>query len=520
MMEFVAERLPELILRTREHLLLTGVATGMAVLVGIPVGIIITRQTWLRSFIFGVAGVVQTVPSLAMLAFLLALTGKIGALPAIIALTLYALLPIIQNTVTGLESISPDIIEAAEGMGMTPRDELLMVKLPLARSVIMAGIKTAAVISVGIATLSAFIGAGGLGEFINRGLSLADTRLILLGAIPSALLAIYVSFAISSLEWGLHKRKRKGSRVLAGRRGLALSLLPLAVLFVISGTGMIRKFVSEPDSTIRIGSKNFTEQLILAEIIAQRIEQKTDLRVERKFNLGGTMICHESLISGEIDMYPEYTGTGLIAILKIADLPSSPEDAYALVSRKYRELFDLRWLRPLGFNNTYAIAVRRRDAAQNGWRKISDLRDAAASLRAGFTAEFSERPDGYSGLKKAYGFEFGTVMDLDPALLYGAVKQGQVDLITAFSTDSRIPGYNLVVLDDDRGFFPPYHAAIVIREDRIKRHPEIFGALEPLAGLIDGQTMQEMNFQVDQEKRSVHEVARNFLLTRGLHRSE
>ncbi len=237
--EFIVERLPELLLRTREHLLLTGVSTGAAVLVGIPLGIYISHRLWLRSFTFGLVGIVQTVPSLAMLAFLLALIGKIGVVPAIIALTLYAFLPIIQNTVTGLEGVSPEILEAAEGMGMTPRQEMLLVKLPLARPVIMAGIKTAAVISVGIATLSAFIGAGGLGEFINRGLSLADTRLILLGAVPSAMLALYVSFAISSVQWGLNERRRKDLGALSGRPGLLLSLAPLAVLFLIGGAGTL-----------------------------------------------------------------------------------------------------------------------------------------------------------------------------------------------------------------------------------------------------------------------------------------
>ncbi len=257
--EFLSERFPELVLRTREHLLLTGVATGVAVTAGIPLGIFIAKRTFLRSFIFGMAGIVQTIPSLAMLAFLLALTGKIGVLPAIIALMLYALLPIIQNTVTGLEGVSPDIVEAAEGMGMTPWQEMRLVKLPLAMPVIIAGIKTAAVISVGIATLSAFIGAGGLGEFINRGLSLADTRLILLGAIPSAILALYVSFAISSLEWALNERKRKGRRLLAGKRGLILSFIPLAVLFAIGGAGLVEEAVPETGKTIRVGSKNFTE---------------------------------------------------------------------------------------------------------------------------------------------------------------------------------------------------------------------------------------------------------------------
>jgi osmoprotectant transport system permease protein len=175
-MDFIIERLPELLLRTREHLLLSGVSTGAAVLIGVPLGIYVIKKTWLRSFVFGLAGIVQTVPSLAMLAFLLILIGKIGIVPAIIALTLYAFLPIIQNTVTGLEGVPPHLIEASQGMGMTKAQQIKMVRLPLALPVIVAGIKTAAIISVGIATLSAFIGAGGLGEFIYRGLSLSDTR--------------------------------------------------------------------------------------------------------------------------------------------------------------------------------------------------------------------------------------------------------------------------------------------------------------------------------------------------------
>jgi osmoprotectant transport system permease protein len=516
-LDLVAERLPELMLRTREHLFLTGVATGFAVLAGIPLGISVSKRRLLRSLVFGLAGVVQTVPSLAMLAFLLILTGKIGVLPAIIALALYALLPIIQNTVTGLEGVSPDIIEASQGMGMTSPQQMSMVKLPLAVPVIMAGIRTAAVISVGIATLSAFIGAGGLGEFINRGLSLADTRLIMLGAVPSALLALYVSFAVSAVEWGLNTRKRRSSRLFAGRFGRYGSFVPLLLLLLPGLAGQFLQAVpSKEEKVVRIGSKNFTEQMILAEILAQRIEHGTGLRVERRFNLGGTMICHEALLRGEIDMYPEYTGTGLLAILKSDERPPDPEEVYDVVAGTYAENFRIRWLAPLGFNNTYAIAVRREHAEEKGWSKISDLRTEAGSLRAGFTAEFSERPDGYPGLKEAYGFGFGTVISLDPALMYDAVKEGHVDLITAFSTDSRIPGYDLVILDDDRGFFPPYHAAPVVRMDALELHTEIADALAPLSGMIDEQTMQGLNFQVDQKKRPVREVVSEFLAARGL----
>jgi osmoprotectant transport system permease protein len=515
-LDFVAERLPELMLRTREHLILAGVSTGFAVAAGVPLGIYIAKKRWLRSFVFSLAGTVQTVPSLAMLAFLLALTGKIGFVPAIIALALYALLPIVRNTVTALDGVSADMLEASAGMGMTPWQETRMVKLPLAMPVIMAGVNTAAVISVGIATLSAFIGAGGLGEFINRGLALSDTRLILLGAFPSALLALYVSFAITSAEWGLNEKKRRRSRLLAGAAGRAAAFAPLLLLFALAVFGSGKQAGPADAAIIRIGSKNFTEQLILAEMMAQRIEESTGLRVERVFNLGGTMICHEALVEGEIDLYAEYTGTALTAILKSETRPPDPGGVYALVRGRYRELFGLSWLGPFGFNNTYALAVRRGDAERHGWKTVSDLKRQAPSLRAGFTSEFSGRPDGYPGFREAYGFGFGAVSDLDPALMYDAVKAGQVDVISAFSTDSRIPGYGLAVLEDDRAFFPPYYSAPVVRGEVLESHPEIKEALSSLEGILDEETMQALNYEVDRKRRKVDKVVDRFLRKKGL----
>lgn len=516
-MDFIIERFPELLIRTREHLLLSGISTGAAVAAGIPLGVYIFKKPWLKSFVFGLAGIVQTVPSLAMLAFLLILIGKIGVVPAITALTLYAFLPIIQNTVTGLAGVPAHLLEASQGMGMTRWQQIKTVSLPLALPVIIAGIKTAAVISVGIATLSAFIGAGGLGEFINRGLSLSDTRLILLGAIPSAILALYVNFAISAIEWGLNERKRRKVRLLEGNAGRLLTFIPLLILFLIGATGQVQRFDSAgPEKVIVIGSKNFTEQLILAEMMARVIEIKTGYHVERKLNLGGTMICHGALTAGEIDMYPEYTGTGLLAVLKSKESFAAPEEVYEFVSREYSRLFDLQWLSPFGFNNTYAFAVRNEDAVKSGWKNVSDLKDTAASLRAGFTAEFSERPDGYPGFREAYNISFGSVTDLDPALMYDAVKKGQVDIITAFSTDSRIPGYNLFILEDDKSFFPPYYAAPVVRMDTLAGHPEIGEALALLAHLIDEKTMQKLNYEADQNKRAVKEVVTEFLESKGI----
>ena len=443
---FVFDRSSELWLRTGEHLVLTGVSTGLAIAIAVPLGILASRYAWLRSPLLGIIGILQTIPSLAMLAILLALTGKIGVLPAIIALTLYALLPIARNTLTGLQGVSPEVIEAARGIGMTERQQLWMVRLPLAVPYIIAGIRTAAVVGVGIATLVAFIGAGGLGQFINRGLALSNTPLILLGAIPAAILALIVDFSIAAVQWGMNPiRESDRGTFIPTLRKLAL-VQPLALValgvFAFFTEPTIGSYTGVDDgkeiSTIRIGTKRFSEQFIIGEMITQLIESRTDLKVELLSNLGGTMICHGALTRGEIDMYVEYTGTALTAILEHPTV-TDPKKAYEIVAKAYKERFDVVWLQPFGFNNAYSITVRKADANTNGWQKISDLSGVAKNLRAGWTAEFSERPDGYPGLRKAYGFSFGEVVDVDPAIMYQAVAKGELDVVCAYTTDGRIP---------------------------------------------------------------------------------
>ena len=518
---YIADRLPELWLRTGEHLILTGCSTMAALVIGIPLGVLVFRNAWLRGPVMGIIGTLQTIPSLALLVFLLALLNKIGAAPALIALTVYALLPIVRNTLTGLDEVSPQLMEAARGIGMTEYQQLRMVRIPLAAPVIIAGIRTAAVVGVGIATLSAFIGAGGLGQFINRGLALSDTRLILMGAVPSAILALIVDFSIGAFAWGLRperKRDRKGS-LKSLLRPVALIMPFLLVLAgMVSyitkpsvGSGPANATATQPGS-IRIGSKNFTEQVILGEIMAQLIETRTDLAVDRRFNLGGTMICHGALVNGEIDLYAEYTGTGLTAILKKSVI-SGPEAAFQVVANTYHDRFAIQWLKPFGFNNTYAITVRTEDAKNKGWKRISDLKMDAPNLRAGFTAEFAERPDGYPGLREAYGFEFGETRDLDPSLMYQAIYNGEVDVICAFATDGRIASYNLQPLEDDQNFFPPYYAAPIIREETVQKHPKVANVLSLIGGLIDDATMQSLNFEVDGKGQSPVDVARKFLIS-------
>ena len=523
LLQFIINRLPELWLRTGEHILLTLSSTVIAILIGIPLGILAYRTKWLRDPLLGCVGILQTIPSLAMLAILLALIQKIGAIPAIIALVLYALLPIVRNTLTGLEGVSPAIAEASRGIGMTPKQQLWMVKIPLAMPVIVAGIRTASVVGVGIATLSAFIGAGGLGQFINRGLALSNTRLILLGAIPAAILALLVDSSIAAANWGLKPVRQKEKHALTAKlKPLTLSFPIIIALIGIfayftgsTGEALSTAKIDAPTATIRIGSKNFTEQFILSELMSQLIEEHTNLSVKRLYNLGGTMICHNALKDGEIDLYAEYTGTALTAILKQGVI-TNPDLALDTVRAMYRKRFNLEWLNPFGFNNTYAITVRESDSKSNQWETISDMAPSSSKLRAGFTSEFVERPDGYPGLRKEYGLAFAEVRDFDPAIMYQAEEKKEVDVICAFATDGRIAAFHLKPLVDNHHFFPPYYAAPVVREEILESYPDIRKALAPLNGLLTDSIMQNLNYQVDQNKKRPRVVAREFLESHGL----
>ncbi len=505
---FLAERSPELAQRVAEHLMLTTVSVLIATLLGLTIAVVAFRVKNLRDPLTTIVGILQTIPSLALLVLLMTILGKIGLLPALVSLTLYALLPIVRNTLIGLESTPEASVEAARGIGMTEVQQLVMVRFPLAMHAIVAGIRTATVVGVGIATLSAFIGAGGLGEFINRGLALSNTRLILLGAIPAGLLAIIADWTLAAAEWGFRPVRQDdqplGKRQRQIRRWAAASL-PV-VLFAFS---LIFYVVEHPsnntDTSISIGSKHFTEQLVLAELMAQIVESRTSLSVRRRFDLGGTSVCHGALIRGEIDAYPEYTGTGLMSVLNIENVTNQAE-VLPVVKEKYASLFNVMWTAPFGFNNTWAVLC---DGAQP-WRTVSDLVPVAAQLTFGVPAEFSERMDGLPGLTKAYELKFGKVADVDTNIAYKALHEHQLDVAAGNSTDGRISSYHLRVLADNRHFFPPYQAAAVVKMETVAKHPEVAEALNSLGGKISDETMRDLNFAVD-SGQSPAEVVRGFL---------
>jgi glycine betaine/choline ABC-type transport system substrate-binding protein len=269
------------------------------------------------------------------------------------------------------------------------------------------------------------------------------------------------------------------------------------------------------EKRVTIGSKEFTEQIILREMMAALIEGNSDIKTEQKF-LGGTLICFNSLKNGEIDLYAEYTGTALTAILKQEPM-TNPQEVYDTVKDAFQEQYNLIWLKPLGFNNTYTLTMRREQAEQLGIQKISDLEPHKDDLESGFTHEFTERPDGYPGLIEHYGWELDQEpKGMDPGLMYKAIAEGDVDLICGFATDGRIPAFDLVMLEDDKQFFPPYYAAPVVRSDTLEKYPELESILNKLAGKLDNKAMGQLNYQVDEEGRKAAEVAMEFLQKQGL----
>lgn len=500
--EFLAGNRNELFTRLGEHVLLVMVSTSIAAAIGVPLGILAARRPSLSKPIVALANLTQTIPSLALFGFLIPLPfiGGIGTRTALVALTLYAVLPILRSTITGIQSVPAPVIECAVAMGLTPGQVLRRVEWPLALPSIVSGLRVAVVIGVGTATIASAIGAGGLGDYIFRGLAMVDGTVILAGALPAALLAIAADGMLALAGRVANPRRRSAPA--------AAALITVAVV-ALAGTAWAAKAGERRD--IVIGSKNFTEQVILGELLAQVIERDTGLRVERRLNLGGTAIAHQALVSGGIDAYVEYSGTALTAIF---NLPAATDAnaVFELVRDRYAAA-GVTTLPRLGFNNTFAILVRRADAERLGLKTIGDL-NRVTNWRAGFGYEFLERPDGFKGLSAAYGLQFAgapRVMDLN--LIYRAVAANEIDVTAGDATSGLIDALDLVALDDDRHYFPVYDAVPVARAAVLLQHPRVADALRRLEGRISAAEMRRMNYAVDGDKRAPAEVVRAFLDT-------
>jgi osmoprotectant transport system permease protein len=513
--EFIVRNWREVLSLTGEHVVLVAVSTLIAVAVGLPVGLLLTRRASWKRPVLAVANVLQTVPSLALFGFIIPLkyVGGIGVRAAVVALVLYALLPVIRNTVTGIEGVDRSVREAALAMGMTDSQILRQVELPLAAPVILAGVRVATVISVGVATIAAAIGAGGLGVFIFRGLRQYDNNLILAGAVPAALLALAADAGLGLIESRLDVRRRAGRASVGGNKTVRRVVWAVALLVVIlGGAYAARRGSSRADVTV--GSKDFTESIILAEMTAQMLEAR-GLKVERRYELGGNL-THDSLVAGRIDAYPEYTGTSLMAVLKHPP-DTDARAVYERVRREYAERFDVEVGPPLGFEDTFAILVREADARRLNLKTVSDIVPHAPEWRAGFGQDFMSRADGYEGFARAYGLRFASrPREMDLSLSYRALADGEVDVIAGNSTDGMIAKLKLAQLEDDRHYFPPYEAVILARRDTLERLPQTREVLQKLAGAISTEEMRDLNYKVDGDKRAPAEVVREWLRGRGL----
>jgi len=521
LIEFIKGNWREVLTATGEHLFLVLVSIVFAIMIGIPLGILVARRAALKRAVLGVAGVLQTVPSLALFGLLipLPLLGGIGARTAIIALVLYALLPLIRNTVTGIESVDKNVREAAVAMGMSERQILWQVEFPLALNVILAGVRVAAVISVGVATIAAAIGAGGLGAYIFRGLRQNDNTLVLAGALPAALLALVADWLLGILESHLdaNRKRRAGTRAdgrarIRRRVGFAgLALLFAAGALVVWRGANTQSAVGADGRTnapIRVGSKDFTESIILAEMLAQELEAR-GTTVERRYELGGNL-CHDALVGAQIDVYPEYTGTSFTAILKHQPV-SDARSVYETVKRDYAAQFRVEVSTPLGFSNDFAILIRGADARSLNLRTISDAIRHAPGWRAGFGQDFMTRADGYKGFARAYQLRFAArPREMDLSLTYRALAAREVDIIAGNSTDGLIAALDLVQLEDDRRYFPPYEAVFLSRRDALERHSALAAALGRLGGSITTDEMRVLNYEVDGQKRVIPDVVREW----------
>ena len=488
-----------------EHLQISFTAIAIAIVFGGLVGILIAEYQKSARPTLGVINFLYTIPSISMLGFLIPFSG-VGDTTAVIALTIYALLPMVRSVHTGLTNVDPAIVEAAKGMGSTRRQVLFKVKLPLAMPVILSGIRNMITMTIALAGIASFIGAGGLGVAIYRGITTNNAAMTLAGSLLTAVLALVADLLLGLLEKQLQKRSVKARKRTKG--------VLIAVAAVVIGAIVFAAIPQKQNATIHIATKPMTEQYILGEMLDILIEQDTDLNVKLTQGVGGgTSNIEPAMESGKFDLYPEYTGTGWNMVLKNKSVYS--EDQFKTLQKAYNKK-GLTWIGMYGFNNTYGLVVRKPIADQYNIKTYSDIRDHAQDLTFGAEYDFFERKDGYDALCKAYNMRFGKTMDMDIGLKYKALSENQIDVMVVFTTDGQLADANAVVLKDDKNFFPSYRCGNVVRTEVLNAHPELKKVFKKLTGKISDADMVKMNNEVDVKKKEPRDVARAFLKEKGL----
>jgi osmoprotectant transport system permease protein len=490
----LAQALADLPSLIRAHIVLSGASLGIAILIGLPLALLAATSRRLRVPLLAVAGLVQTIPALALLALFYPMlllvrevTGTtlpaLGFLPALVALSLYALLPIVRNTIAALQSLDGDIIEAADGVGMTRRQRLLLVEMPLGAPVVLAGIRTAAVWTIGAATLATTVGQPSLGNLIFSGLQTENWVRVLVGCAGAAGLALIADALLALIETGLARRSRS-------RLGLGLGLLAAAL-----ATALLISSANGPQQQrIVVGAKNFSEQYILASLIEDRLEA-AGYRVERRDDLGSA-VAYRALAAGDVDVYVDYSGTLWTNVLGRSDTPPA-QAMRAALARDLAARDGVRLLGPLGFENAYALAMRRERARSLGIASIADLARAAPRLRLASDIEFLSRPE-WRSVERAYGLRFADQRSYSPTFMYRAIADGSADVLSAFSSDGRIAALSLITLSDPRSALPNYDAVLLL-SPRVAGDARLAQALRPLIGAIPIDTMRRANLMVDRD---------------------
>ncbi|MFI4936784.1 MAG: glycine betaine ABC transporter substrate-binding protein [Caulobacterales bacterium] len=482
-----------------QHVLISACALLLGLVISLPLAVAASRSAVVRWPSLLLASLVQTIPSLALLALfypvLLALSAvslsifgrgfpALGFLPSLLALTLYSMLPILRNGVAGIAGVDPAVVEAARGMGMTDRQRLFAVELPLAAPVIMAGVRTAAVWTIGAATLATSVGQTSLGNYIFSGLQTENWVFVLFGCAAAAGLALGADQLLGLIESGLAKRQRW--RIVAGSLGLAVGTLAALMPLMAGGAGPARYV---------IGTKTFNEQYILADVIADRLE-RAGATVSRKEDLGSN-IAYDGLKAGEIDAYVDYSGTLWANLLKRTDNPGR-QAVLDYLTAELKQRDGVVVLGSLGFENAYALAMRRSEAERLHIKTLDDLGAHAGELTLGTDLEFLSRPE-WTAVRGAYGLRFRRQAEYQPTFMYRALMSGQADVISAYSSDGRIAADDLIVLEDPRHALPPYDAVVLVSPKRAA-DARLMAALKPLIGRIPVEAMRAANLSVDRDK--------------------
>lgn len=490
---------------TVEHILISLLAISIASLLGIILGIIISEYRKFSGLILGTVNILYTIPSIALLGFFITITG-VGNTTALIALIIYALLPIIRSTYTGIITINPLIIEASEGMGSTKLQQLFKVKLPLALPVLMSGIRNMVTMTIALAGIASFVGAGGLGVAIYRGITTNNSAMTFLGSLLIAILALVFDFILGLIEKRLTNHKRIKYKINS-------KLIILGLFIVIFGAYFSLNL--KKDKTINIATKPMTEGYILGQMLTELIEQDTDLKVNITNGVGGgTSNIHPAIVKGEFDLYPEYTGTSWEAVLKKE--ASYGESKFDELQKEYKEKYNLEYVNLYGFNNTYGLAVNKDIAEKYNLKTYSDLAKVSNNLIFGAEYDFFEREDGYKELQKVYNMNFKKQIDMDIGLKYQAMKDKKIDVMVIFTTDGQLAISDVVVLEDDKKMYPSYRAGTVIRSEILSEYPELKPVLEKLNNILDDKTMADLNYQVESEGKKPEDVAREYLQEKGL----